>query len=256
MAKTMLEAAGGLALFLFGIALMTGGLRDWTSERLPRLLRRATAGRGRGLVVGTMLGALVQRSAGTMLTVGFVHAGLMTLAQSLPLLLGLNIGTTLAIQLIAFRVTDYAGLPLAVGALLFLTGGGTRRRSLGVVLLGLGIIFFGLATMSAPMRPHHEALGRWLSRFDGATASGFAAGALAALAITAIIQSSCAVIGLVLALVSAGVIVRFEQAYPLLIGAHIGPCFSALLGCLGARREAKRVAAAQLLFNLFGGAVG
>jgi phosphate:Na+ symporter len=178
MAKTMLEAAGGLALFLFGIALMTGGLRDWTSERLPRLLRRATAGRGRGLVVGTMLGALVQRSAGTMLTVGFVHAGLMTLAQSLPLLLGLNIGTTLAIQLIAFRVTDYAGLPLAVGALLFLTGGGTRRRSLGVVLLGLGIIFFGLATAPPPAALPRGLSRRWRSRRSSKAAARSSASCL------------------------------------------------------------------------------
>ncbi len=256
MVRPLLGAIAGLTLFLYGMALMTGGLRDWAGEQLQSFLRRATARHARGLMAGGLLGALIQSSAGTVVMAGLAHAGLLNAAQSLPLILGLNIGTTLAVQFIAFRLADWAAIPLAIGALLFLTGGGSRRRPLGAALLGIGLIFLGLSLLSDPMRPYRETLGRWLSHFDGASIGGLVAGTVASLVVTAIVQSSSAVIGMVIALVSAGVISRFEQAYPILIGANIGTCATAFVGTLGARPEAKRIAMAHLLFNVFGGVLG
>ncbi len=254
--QTALSLAGGLALFLFGMERLTEGLTGWAGERLRDLLRRAAGGRGRGLALGIVLGALMQTSAGTVMVAGFVHAGLLTLAQSLPITLGLNIGTTLAVQLIAFRVADYAPLAVAAGVLLRLTGGDTPRRPLGDALLGFGLFLMGMSLMSGALRPHREALAPWLVHFDGTNPRGLLLGTLSSLAITAVIQSSSATIGMAFALIASGAITRFEQVYPILIGANIGTCVTAILGSLGSNREGKRAAYAHLIFNIYGGLVG
>jgi len=255
MTQAALKAIGGLALFLFGMGLLTSGLREWAGVRLQDLLRRATARRGRALMAGVGLGAFLQTSAGTLLTAGLVHAGLISLAASLPLIFGMNIGTTLAVQVITFRVADFAAIPLAIGTVMYLTAR-PARRSLGLALIGFGLLFIGMNMMSEPIRPWREPLGRWLMRFDGRTVQGLLLGTAASLIVTAVLQSSSAVIGIAIALASAGAITRFEQAYPILIGANIGTCVTALIGTLGSRPAARRAAYAHLLFNVFGGGVG
>jgi len=256
MAHTVLTLLGGLALFLYGMERLTAGLRDCAGDGLRLALRRSAGHPLLGLTTGTVAGVLAQTSAGTVLAAGFVHAGLLTLAQSLPLILGLNIGTTLALQLIAFRLADLAPVAIAAGVLLQLTGAQTRRKALGAALMGFGLLFLGMTMMGDALRPHRAALAPWLAHFEGTTLRGLLAGALAATAITAVIQSSSATIGILFALIQAGAVHRFEQAYPIIIGANIGTCITAILGSLGANREAKRAAYAHLLFNVFGGLVG
>ncbi len=254
--QTLFTLAGGLALFLYGMDRLTAGLRESAGEGLRSLLRRAAGHPFRGLGIGTLLGVIAQTSAGTVLVAGFVHAGLLTLAQSLPLTLGLNIGTTLALQLIAFRLADLAPATIAAGTILYLTGAHCRRRPIGSALIGFGLLFLGMAMMGEALRPHRGAMAPWLAHFDGATPLGLLTGILAATAVTAVIQSSSATLGILFAMIHAGTIHRFEQAYPIVIGANIGTCITALLGTLGSNREAKRAAYSHLLFNVFGGLVG
>lgn len=253
---TVLTLIGGLALFLYGMESLTAGLREGAGEGLRTLLRRAAHRPGRGLAIGTLLGVVLQTSAGTVLVAGLVHSGLLTLVQSLPITLGLNIGTTLALQLMAFRLQDFAPAIIAVGVALHLTGAQTPRRAHGAALLGFGLLFLGMELMSDALRPHRATLAPWLARFDGAHLGGLLLGSLAATAVTAIIQSSSAVLGILFALIRAGAVTRFEQAFPIIIGANIGTCVTAILGSLGTNREAKRAAYSHLLFNLFGGVVG
>lgn len=256
MTHTVLTLPGGLALFLFGMERLTAGLRDCAGDGLRSALRRSAGNPRLGLATGTAMGLLAQTSAGTVLVIGFVHAGLLTLAQSLPLTLGLNIGTTLALQLIAFRLADLAPAAIAAGVLLRMTGAQARRKALGDALMGFGLLFLGMTMMGDALRPHRAALASGLAHFEGTTLRGLLAGALAATAITAVLQSSSATLGVLFALIQAGAVHRFEQAYPIVIGANIGTCITAILGSLGANREAKRAAYAHLMFNVFGGLAG
>ena len=246
---------GGLALFILGMNLMTDGLRGASGSGLRTLLARATRNRLAGVALGTILGTLVQSSAVTVMLVGFINAGLMTLAQSVPPMLGANIGTTLSMQLISFKLGEYCYLAIALGFLLQFASPSPRARELGRAILGFGLIFLGMNIMGDAIRPHRDLFARVLAGIRGDTLAGMVRGAVIATLATAVIQSSGALIGMCFALITAGVFTALEDVYPVVIGANIGTCATALLGSIGTNIEARRSAVAHLLFNVLGSIV-
>ncbi len=242
---------GGLALFIFGMNLMSGGLRGFAGANLRRILARATRNRFNGMGLGTALGFLVQSSAATVMMVGFINAGLMTLGQSVPVMLGANIGTTLSMQLISFKLTDYCFVAIALGFLLKIAAPQARVKSAGKALLGFGLLFLGMSTMSGAIAPHRDAFVPLFEHINGSSPLGMLYGILLAAAITGIIQSSGAMIGMSFALIEAGVITDLSGVFPIMIGANIGTCVTALLGGIGTHIDARRSAISHLLFNLF-----
>jgi phosphate:Na+ symporter len=241
---------GGLALFIFGMNVMTEGLRQAAGSRLRDILTRTTANRLAGISLGTLLGLLIHSSGTSVMLVGFVNAGLMTLLQSIPVVLGANLGTTLSMQAISFRLGDYAFFIIAVGFIIRMAAPSQSLRQVGNGLLGFGLLFLGMNIMSDAIRPHRETLAPLLANISTESWRSLLTGILLATAITAIIQSSGATIGMCFALIEAGVFTSLEQTFPIVLGAHIGTCMTALLSSIGANIQARRCAFAHLLFNV------
>lgn len=241
---------GGLALFIFGMRTMSGGLSAAVGDGMRTLLGKATRNRLNGLGLGGVIGTLIQSSASIVLFIGFINAGLMTLAQSIAPMLGVNIGTTLSVQLISFKLSDYCLAAVFIGLMMHLLSQKAKVKHGGLALLGFGLLFLGMTIMGDAIRPHRELFEPWLAHFNGSTTSGLIIGTLAAALITGVVQSSGAVIGMGFAMVSAGAITSFEGIYPIIIGANIGTCVTGLLGSIGTTIEARRIAIAHLLFNI------
>ena len=240
---------GGLALFLYGLEKMSKGLKDSTGSQMRRILGALTRNRMIGFLVGGFVTMVIQSSsATTVMLVSFVQAGLMTFVQSLAVILGADVGTTVTAQLIAFKLTDYALLMVAAGfgARMF-----SRRRvvvAVGEVMMGFGILFYGMKLMSdamAPLRTYPE----FLELLQGL--ENPLMGILAGAAFTALIQSSSAFTGIVIVLAQENLI-TLEAGIPLVLGANIGTCITAVLASIGMTREAKRVALGHVLFKVAG----
>ena len=245
------QVLGGLALFIFGMNIMTDGLRQAVGGKLRTILAATTSNRFAGIGFGTVLGTLVHSSGTTVMLVGFVNAGLMTLAQAIPPVLGANIGTTVSMQLISFKLSDYCFAVIAIGFMLTMFGRNQQVKESGKALIGFGLLFLGMETMSGALKPHREALRPLLQPIDGTTWPGLFLGVGIALGITSIIQSSGATIGMAFALIDAGAFTSFPQVFPIVLGAHIGTCATALLGSIGTNIFARRTALSHLLFNIF-----
>lgn len=241
---------GGLALFIFGMRTMSQGFAAAVGKDMRRLIAKSTQNRVAGVALGSSLGFLVQSSASIVLFVGFINAGLMSLGQSIGPMLGANIGTTLSMQLISFKLSDYCLIVVFAGLVLNLVSGKSVLKNGGLALLGFGILFLGMTIMSDSIRPHRDLFVPWLSHIDGSTLGGLLAGTLIAALITGVVQSSGAVIGMGFALVSAGAITSFEGIFPIIIGANIGTCVTGLLASIGTTVSARRIAIAHLLFNV------
>lgn len=247
---TLFHLLGGLAIFILGMELMTSGLRAFAKNKLRAILSHATENRLYGVGLGTVLGLLVHSSAASVMYVGFVNAGLMTLAQSIPPILGANFGTSLAMQLISFNLTDYSYIAIGIGFGLRLGGVKPKLKDAGTTLLGFGLLFLGMETMSGAIEPHKDLLQPYLARIDGATVGGMLLGILISTLITGIIQSSGATIGMSFVLIQSGVFTQLSQVYPIILGAHIGTCVTAQLASIGTNISARRTALAHLFFNL------
>jgi phosphate:Na+ symporter len=248
-ALLVLGLLGGLALFLYGMALMSEGLKNLFGRRMRTLLGSLAKNRLLAMGVGAFVTMVIQSSsATTVMLVGFVQARLMSFASSLAIILGAHIGTTITAQIIAFRITDYALLFVAGGFALTLSGGREQVRHAGRGLLGFGLLFFGMRIMSDAMRPlaAYEPFLRLVVALEW-PALGIVLGA----AFTALIQSSSAFTGILIVLGSQGLL-SLNAAIPLVLGANVGTCVTALLAGLTVRREAKRVALAHTLFQLVG----
>ena len=241
---------GGLALFILGMGIMSDGLRVAAGSGLRTLLSRATANRFAGLALGTLLGFLVHSSAASVMLVGFINAGLMSLAQAVAPMLGTNLGTSLSMQLVSFRLADYCYAGIVVGLVLQMAVPHPRGKSVGRALIGFGLLFLGMKTMSEAIAPHRDLLRQYLTVIDGQTLSSRLLGVGLAFALTAIIQSSGATIGMAFALADAGVFDSLWQTYPIVIGAQIGTCATALLGSIGTGIDSRRAAAGNLLTNV------
>ena len=251
-AELVFWLAGGLALFIYGMRVMGEGLSAAVGSGMRSLLGKATRNRVVGPGLGTMIGTLIQSSASVVLYIGFINAGLMTLRQSVGPILGANIGTTLSMQLISLRLTDYSLHAVFIGLLLHLAVRNTKVKQAGLALLGFGLLFLGMSIMSDAIRPYRDAFEPWLAHINGRTTGGLIAGTLASALITGIVQSSGAVIGMGFAMITAGAITDFEGMFPIILGANIGTCVTGLLGSIGTTIDARRAAVVHLLFNLIG----
>ncbi len=244
---------GGLGLFIYGMKQMSEGLQKAAGKRLKRLLGMLTTNRFAGLAVGTAVTAVIQSSsATTVMVVGFVNAGLMTLTQSIGVIMGANIGTTITAQLIAFKLSHYSLHAIAIGAALYLFSKGDRTKQLGQIVLGFGILFLGMSIMKDTMEPlkNSQAFVDMMQRFGGSPILGLLIGT----ALTIVLQSSSASIGIILSLLSVGII-DFWAAVPFLLGGNIGTTITAILSSIGANKTAKQAAAAHFIFNFIGAGI-
>lgn len=244
------QVLGGLALFIFGMNIMTDGLREAAGQKLRTILSVMTTRKLSGLALGTLIATLVHSSATTVMVVGFINAGLMTLVQSIPVVLGANIGTTVSMQAISFKLGDYALFAVAIGFIVSMVAKSPKHKKIGLSVMGFGLLFLGMNLMSDAIKPHRELLKPIMASISGETPRGLILGILLATALTSIIQSSGATIGMAFALVTAGVLTSVEQTMPIILGAHIGTCATALLGSIGTSMNAKRSAYAHLIFNI------
>ena len=244
---------GGLALFLFGIKSMSEGLQAVAGDRLRVILEKGTKTPLRGVFTGTIVTALIQSSSGTtVLAVGLVNAGLLTLRQSIGIIMGANIGTTLTAYLIGFKLEQYALPIIALGVFLLFFFKRKRINYAGQVVLGFGLLFYGMSIMGQGLNPlkHSPLFINLMTNVESNPLLGVLIGTV----FTVIVQSSSATIGVLQELANQGVI-TYSQAVPILFGDNIGTTITAILAGIGASVMAKRAAATHLIFNLLGTAI-
>ena len=240
---------GGMGMFLYGMEMMSDGMKVTAGNSMRTILEKLTSNKYLALVVGAFVTMVIQSSsATTVMLVSFVNSGLLAFSQALGVILGSNIGSTVTAQIVAFKVTDYALLLIAVGSLMALFSKKDTIKNLGFVVLGFGLLFYGMKVMSDTMKPLRSDPGfnSILTSFENPFL-GIMAGAI----FTALVQSSSATTGIVITLASGGSI-TLEAGIPLIFGANIGTCVTALLAGLNASRDAKRVAVAHVTFNVIG----
>ena len=240
---------GGLGMFLYGMEMMSDGMKIAAGNRMRSVLEKLTSNRFLAVGVGAFVTMVIQSSsATTVMLVSFVNSGLLSFVQGLGVILGSNIGSTVTAQIVAFKVTDYALALIAVGAIMALFSKKDATKNIGFVILGFGLLFYGMKVMSDTMKPlrSNPTFNSILTSFENPFM-----GILAGAAFTALIQSSSATTGIVITLASGGSI-TLEAGIPLIFGANVGTCVTALLAGLNASREAKRVAIAHVTFNLLG----
>ena len=240
---------GGLGMFLYGMEMMSDGMKMTAGNSMRSILKKLTSNRFIAVFVGAFITMIIQSSsATTVMLVSFVNSGLLNFVQALGVILGSNIGSTVTAQIVAFKVTDYALLLIAVGSIMTLFSKKDSAKHIGFVILGFGLLFYGMKVMSDTMKPLRTdpTFNSILTSFENPFL-GILAGAI----FTALIQSSSATTGIVITLASSGSI-TLEAGIPLILGANIGTCITALLAGLKATRDAKRVAIGHVLFNVIG----
>jgi phosphate:Na+ symporter len=245
----LMSLLGGLALFLYGMDRLTTTLKAVAGDRMKLTLAKLTGNRVAGLATGAGITAVIQSSSvTTVLVVGFISAGLMTLPQSIGVILGADIGTTVTAQIIAFKVTKYALLLVALGFGAAFFSGRKRVKNAGFGLMGLGLIFYGMAVMSDAMEPlrTYEPFIDAMEQLKNPLL-----GILVAAVFTALVQSSSATIGIIIVLAGQG-LVSLEAGISLLFGANIGTTVTALLAAIGRSRDALRAAVAHAIFKVAG----
>jgi phosphate:Na+ symporter len=240
---------GGLALFLYGMEKMAESLKAVAGDSMKWILGKLTTNRIMGLLTGAFVTAIIQSSSvTTVMLVGFVTAGLMSLSQAIGVILGADIGTTITAQIVAFKVTKYALLLVGIGFLLIFVSKAEKVRQYGALIMGLGLIFFGMGVMSDGMRPLRDYEPFILLMQN---VSNPLVGILVAALFTSLIQSSSATMGVVIALSLQGLI-TLDAGIALALGANIGTCATAGLAAIGKPREAVRVAVAHVTFKIAG----
>lgn len=250
--QLVMSLLGGLALFLYGMQMMSINLEAVAGNRMKDILEKLTSNRILGVLVGAGITAVIQSSsATTVMVVGFVNSSLMTLRQAVWIIMGANIGTTVTGQLIALDIGAIAPLIafLGVGAIVFVKN--KKIQYVGGIVAGLGVLFIGMGMMSDAMMPLRDSEGfiKMMTEFSN-PALGILAGAL----FTAVIQSSSASVGILQALAMSGLI-GLPSAVFVLFGQNIGTCITAVLASIGTNRNAKRTTIIHLLFNLIGTAI-
>lgn len=241
---------GGLGMFLFGMKIMSEGLQKVAGSRMRKIFAALTDNRIVGTLVGIAVTAIIQSSsATTVMVVGFVNAGLMSLVQSIGIILGANVGTTVTAQLIAFKITKYALPAIGLGAAFKLFSKNNRWRYIGEILLGFGLLFFGLHIMTKafdPVKTSEDFRNIFL-----VVGNNHLLGVLIGTILTLIVQSSSATIGITIALATTGLI-TFEASVALILGENIGTTITANLAAVGTTLAARRTALAHFLFNFLG----
>lgn len=241
------QVLAGVGLFLYGIKLLSEALQFLAGDRMRSLIGTLTRTPVRGVAIGALVTILIQSSSGvTVMTVSFVNAGLMSLAQAIGVIMGANIGTTMTAQIIAFKIKDIALPFIGLGALVAIFGRSRNQKHFGNGLVGFGLIFLGMQTMEGAMyflRDYKE-LFLVLSHNP-------LLGVVAGTAITMLVQSSAATIGLTMAMASQGLL-SLDAAIPILLGDNIGTTITAVIASMGTNRAAQQTAAAHVLFNVIG----
>lgn len=240
---------GGLALFLYGMQMMSDGLEDAAGDKMKQILEKLTSNRFLGVLVGAGITAVIQSSsATTVMVVGFVNSGMMTLQQAVWIIMGANIGTTITGQLIALDVGMLAPLFAFIGVAVVVFFKMPKLRHIGKILAGLGVLFIGMDMMSSAMNPlrDSETFISLMTQFSNPLI-GILAGAL----FTAVIQSSSASVG-ILQTLAVGGLIGFDSAVFVLFGMNIGTCITAVLASIGTNRSARRTTIIHLMFNIIG----
>ena len=249
MAEIILGLMGGLGLFLYGMRLMSDSLEQAAGARMRAILEFFTKTPLRGIIVGTLFTAVIQSSSAcTVMVVSFVNSGLMDLYQAAGVIMGANIGTTVTSQLISFNLSALAPAIVMAGIILVMISKKVKVQRVGEVLLGFGILFMGLNTMSSSMAVLRES--PQVVEIMGSLNGHFAA-LIVGLVVTAVLQSSSATVGIVLLLANQGLL-DMRICFFIILGCNIGACVSALLAGLNGKRDAKRAAMIHLLFNILG----
>ena len=241
---------GGLGLFLYGMNLMGDGLQKSAGSRLKRIIELLTSNVIMGVLVGMVVTMIIQSSsATTVMVVGFVNAGIMSLPQAIGVIMGANIGTTITAQLVSLDVDFLAPVALGIGIVIYMFSNKPKHKHIAEILIGFGILFTGMDFMKDAVKP--------LAGYQGFTDMLLSfghhpiLGVLMGFAITAIVQSSSASMGMLIALASQGLI-PVTAALPILYGENIGTCVTSLISSIGASRNARRAAIMHLTFNVLG----
>ncbi len=248
--RMVFELLGGLGLFIYGMNTLGTGLQKAAGDRLKRLLEILTANRILGLVFGAVITSMTQSSsATTVMVVGFVNAGLMNLMQSVGVIMGANIGSTVTAQLVAFKFADVAPVIVASGVGLFIFGTRRKYKQLGEILIGFGILFIGMGFMSAAMEPLRDS--ELFLNIMGTFSRNRLLSVMAGFIVTGIIQSSGASIGLLQAL-AFNELITLDTALPIILGMNIGTCVTALLSSIGTNIAARRAAMLHFIIKVIG----
>ena len=246
----IISLLGGLGLFIYGMKIMGDGLENAAGEGLKNILEKVTKNPIIAVVVGAIVTAVIQSSsATTVMVVGFVNAGLMNLAQAAGIIMGANIGTTITAQLVAFKLTDIAPLFVFVGAMIVMFAKMQKKKEIGNIILGFGILFIGMGMMSEAMEPLRESA--MFQQILLTIADKWYLGVIAGALVTAVLQSSSATTGILVALANAGAI-SIAGALPIVLGCNIGTCITAMLSTVGTNKTAHRAAMMHLIFNVTG----
>lgn len=248
--QTAISLLGGLGMFLYGMTIMGEGLQKAAGSKLKKIIEMLTSNVVMGVLVGTVVTGIIQSSsATTVMVVGFVNAGIMTLSQAIGVIMGANIGTTVTAQLVSFSLEDIAPIALGIGIIFYMFTSKEKTKQVAEILIGFGLLFTGMEFMKEAVEPLSE-----LESFRNALlflSKNPILGILAGFAITGIVQSSSASMGMLIALASQG-LVPITAALPILYGDNIGTCVTSLISSLGASRNAKRAAVMHLSFNVIG----
>jgi len=251
----IIQTIGGLGLFILGMKMMTDGLQMSAGDRIRRILGAVSSNRVIGCLTGTGVTAIIQSSsATTVMLIGFVSAGLMSLEQAVGVILGVNIGTTVTAQLIAFKLSDTALPAIAVGVFLKFFTQKKKYRYVGEVVLGFGLLFFGMTVMGSGLGPikNDPAFIAFFTRFNADALGGLLLCVFVGTVLTVLVQSSSATIGLTMTLASQGLL-TFPAAMALVLGENIGTTITAQLARLGSTNiNAHRTANAHTIFNVIG----
>ena len=242
--------ASAIFIFLFGLHFLAEGLKNVAQDKLKSFFDKAIKNRIFGAIFGTIITAVTQSStAVTVMTIGFVNAGVMTLLQASSIIVGANIGTTLTSYIMTIRFDTFVPALMVIGGLMFLFVKKEKTKQIGVILFGFGLFFIGLSGMSDAMRPlrYSPVFNDIIVWLDGRVFLGIFVGA----AMSALLNSSTASKGIIIMLAFEGII-DLKIAMPLIFGVNIGTCFTALLSSIRANKNAKRAAIFHLLFSVFG----
>lgn len=261
--SNILGFMGGLGMFLYGMKLLSGGLQKAAGEKMKSLLNAVTNKRIKGIAVGAAVTAIIQSSgATTVMVVGFVNAGILSLIQAVGVIMGANIGTTVTAWIVAldslgsaaaaFKPSFYAPLMIGVGAALVMFCKKHKKQTMGEIIISVGLLFFGLTAMSNSMEPYMNS--QTVQDVFLTLGNNPMLGILIGLVVTAVMQSSSASVGVLQALARYGVVSAGTAVF-ICLGADIGSCFTAILSSAGASRNARRAAIINLLFNLIGVAI-
>lgn len=253
----MIHLFSGLALFLYGMNMMSAGLESAAGSKMKRIVELFTKNRVIGVFVGFVVTFIVQSSsATTVMVVGFVNAGIMNLTQAIGLIMGANIGTTVTAQMVAFKLTEVAPYAIVIGVVGLFFIKADRLKEYFRIILGFGILFLGMHQMSQSMEPIRE-IQQFKDLVVTLSSPGVAnvlLGTLVGFAFTAVVQSSSATTALLVSMATNGTIM-IEAAFPMLLGANIGTTVTAMLSSIGTNKTAKKAAVMHLLFNVVGSGV-